>query len=626
MTSENDQGQGNMKSIVFITIASLFLSCTHHKHKEQSNGLKAELDSASLASREEVTKNLDKLVEAAKIQGPSTVEFLASDFYLKASSSQSYGDYQTASLLYGYILKLKPEENFVKNKYAISLIRTGDLESAQKILQELFVSSSKKDERTGLILAGVHTALSKSAEARQVYNEILKAHPTSQDACVFLSKSFSLEKKFKESLAVLDSCQTKSKEKGVFSYYKGKVYLDKGDIDGAMKLFKLAQKQEPDFSQATLAVGLIQEEKGQVAKAVESYKKYLEDNADDKVILSRLVQVLFSAEKFVDVIPYAEKLSEIESDNLNLKVKLGILYTDAKNFVKAKAVFKDVLSYSPTSDRILYYLGALHQETNEYNEAISYFNKVEKESALYQDSTVQVAHMMSVIAADSKNNDSDKTKNFLRFTRERMKEIPQAKVDLSLILANHFEAALNNKEAINILEGVAEEKDFGESHRYYLASLYEKEKRYDDSTSMIQAILATKPDNAQALNFMGYVLLERGSKPEEALVYIEKALKLNPKDGYIRDSLAWYYYKIGKYEQALKEIKEAKKIVNDDPVIIKHLGMIYQALNRLAEAKESYIEALKNCKYEHERKEIYDNLNGMDTNRFPANQTANQSP
>lgn len=608
-----------MKSISLITIASLFLSCTHHNRKDNVAEVKAGLDSKQLASREEVTKNLDKLVESAKTQGPGTIDFLASDFYLKASSSQSYGDYQTASLLYSYILKLKPDEQFVKNKYAISLIRTGELESAQTILQELFVSGQKKDERIGLILAGVNTALSKSNEARQIYKDVLKEHPTSQDACVFLSKSFSLEKKFKESIAVLDNCQKKSHDKGVFSYYKGKVFLDKGDIDGAMKLFKLAQKQEPNFSQATLAVGLIQEEKGQTLKAVESYKKYLEDNSDDKVILSRLVQVLFSAEKFVDVIPYAEKLSEIEPDNLNLKVKLGILYTDAKNFNKAKSVFKDVLSYSPTSDRVLYYLGALHQETNEYNEAIAYFNRVEKDSALYQDSSVQIAHMMSIVSTDKK--DSAKEKDFLYFVKERIKEVPQAKVDLSLILANYFESVLNNREAIQALEVVTTEKDFSESHRYYLASLYEKEKRYDESTKMIQAILNEKPDNAQALNFMGYVLLERGNKPAEALGYIEKALKLNPKDGYIRDSLAWYYYKTGNYEQALKEIKEAKKIVNDDPVIIKHLGMIYQALNKLAEAKESYIEALKNCKYEHERKEIYDSLNGMDSIRVPANQS-----
>lgn len=593
------------------------LSCTHHKSKGKAHEDKAETE-ALQANREEVTNNLDKLVEAARAQGPGTVEFLASDFYLKASSSQSYGDYQTASLLYSYILKLKPDEAFVKNKYAISLIRIGELENAEKILQDLFVSGKKQDERIGLILAGVFTALSKPSEARQTYNEVLKANPTSQDACVFLSKSFSVEKKFKEAIAVLDNCQKKSKEKGVFSYYKGKVFLDKGDIDGAMKLFKLAQKQEPDFSQATLAVGLIQEEKGQTAKAIESYKKYLEDNADDKVILTRLVQVLFSAEKFVDVIPYAEKLTEIEPDNLNLKVKLGILYTDAKNFNKAKSVFKDVLSYSPTSDRVLYYLGALYQETNEYNEAIGYFNKVDKESALYQDSSVQVAHMMSVITAGKK--DSDKAKEFIGFVRDRIKEIPQAKLDLSLILANYFEAILNNKDAIKTMETVVSEKDFSESHRYYLASLYEKEKRYDESTKMIQEILTMKPDNAQALNFMGYVLLERGNKPSEAYAYIEKALKLSPKDGYIRDSLAWYYYKTGNFEQALKEIKEAKKIVNDDPVIIKHLGMIYQALNKIAEAKESYIEALKNCKYEHERQEIYESLNGIDSARVPASQ------
>jgi len=62
---------------------------------------------------------------------------------------------------------------------------------------------------------------------------------------------------------------------------------------------------------------------------------------------------LFFKERYAEVIPYAEKLIDLEPENLNLKVKLGVLYTDAKKYYEAISVFKDLLSLAPGSDKIL---------------------------------------------------------------------------------------------------------------------------------------------------------------------------------------------------------------------------------------------------------------------------------
>ena len=606
-------------SLNVIALSTLIAACSSLNQPKDPK----QILSQNKAPREEIIKSLERLVAHAKAQGPKAEEFLASDFFLKASSAHSYGDYQTASILYKFLVELKPNETFIKNKYAITLIRTGELEEAQKILEDVYKVTTAKDEKVGLILAGVHTALNKNEDAKKVYHEVLKFHPDSQDACVFLSKAYSTEKNFKKAFSLLDNCEKASKDKGIFAYYKGKTYLDKGSLDESFKEFKRAQKLDPEFSQATLAIGLIHEEKGESEKAIQSYKKYLIDNADDKVILGRLVQVYFSQEKHDEVLPFAERLVELEPDNLNLKVKIAILYSDLKKYDQAKKIFSDVLTFNESSDRILYYLGALHQETKEFKDSISYFNRIPASSPLYQDSSLQVAQMMGNDANDERmkkenNFFLEKSDRFVNFVDQKIKEIPQAKIEFSIIKASFFENNENNRDAIKSMEFVMNEKEFADNHRYYLASLYEKEKLHKETMDVISPILVKNPNNAQALNFVGYTMLERGEELEKAFELITKAVKLSPKDGFIRDSLGWFYFKTGKMDKALKEIKEAKRLVDDDPIITKHLAQIYEAMNRYADAKDMYLEALKNCKYEYERSDIYKSLSNLENLRLPA--------
>jgi len=86
-------------------------------------------------------------------------------------------------------------------------------------------------------------------------------------------------------------------------------------------------------------------------------------------------------------------------------------------------------------------------------------------------------------------------------------------------------------------------KSFNESHSYYFASILEKDGQNVEARSLVQAILDKDPNNAHALNFLGYSYLEKNEKMDVAFDYISKAVKLRPDDGYIRDSMAWYFFK-----------------------------------------------------------------------------------
>ena len=112
------------------------------------------------------------------------------------------------------------------------------------------------------------------------------------------------------------------------------------------------------------------------------------------------------------------------------------------------------------------------------------------------------------------------------------------------------------------------------------------------SLSTMEKILKEKPDDASAMNFIGYTLAIMGKDMERAEKLVRKALEIKPDDGYIADSLAWVLFKAGKVDEALKYIEKASQKVKGDPIIAEHLGDVLVARNRLNEAREAYQRSL----------------------------------
>jgi len=79
----------------------------------------------------------------------------------------------------------------------------------------------------------------------------------------------------------------------------------------------------------------------------------------------------------------------------------------------------------------------------------------------------------------------------------------------------------------------------------------------------------------------------------EAKHMIKTALEIEPEDGYIMDSMAWVYYKLGQYKKALDYILEALKRVPQDPIILEHLGDIYLSLGKKTKAAEAYQKSIE---------------------------------
>lgn len=605
-------------SLCLSLIVSLFTACTHLS--ENSPGIKLTQEQEDEMNREALaiaSVRLERMVLEAKKSATATT-YLSTDLFLKANMSLMEGDFVTASVLFRHLTMLVPDDQFVMKKYAVSLIRVGDLEAAEGVLKSLY--DQHQDEKAGLILAGVYSGLDKEKEARDVYQALLKQNPKNEDACVFVSKSYAIAKENAKAFSQLSACANADPKNGMYDFYAGKIHLDAENMKDAIASFKKAISRQPQHTQAVNALGVIYEESEKMSEAAKLYEKHLTASPNDSVILNRHVHVLFHLEKFDQVIPFAERLADLEPDNLNLKVKLGILYTDAKQYPEALSVFKDLLAMAPQSDKILYYLGAIYQEMREFQESIEYFNQIPSTSGLFSDSSLQMANMLSTLAQEehfAKSGTKWKSA-FLKHVNSKLEELKTLSVELSVIKSGFYEGLGEYKDALESMVVVKEDKSFGVQHKYYLANLFEREKRFEDSSALIMTILDKDPKNAHAWNFLGYSLLVRGEKIDVAYDYIQKALAISPNDGYIRDSLGWYYYKTGDVKKALQELHFAHTKVPDDIEILKHLALIHEDMKEFTKARSYLQNALKHAKYKSDKEEILSRIESLNGDRVPA--------
>ena len=95
------------------------------------------------------------------------------------------------------------------------------------------------------------------------------------------------------------------------------------------------------------------------------------------------------------------------------------------------------------------------------------------------------------------------------------------------------------------------------------------------------------------MNYLGYMLAEKGLELEEAVAVLQKAVALEPDNGAYLDSLGWALYKTGKMEDARKYLEKAAQKSGDDAVILEHLGDVHQAMGDQEKARNAWEKAHK---------------------------------
>jgi tetratricopeptide (TPR) repeat protein len=237
------------------------------------------------------------------------------------------------------------------------------------------------------------------------------------------------------------------------------------------------------------------------------------------------------------------------------------------------------LYLDPDHPLVLLSLGDLYETLKKPERAIETFARLPVGSPLKRSAEIQRALNLDQLERTDE-------------ARERLTSLAQkypGDLETLTALGNVLRARKHYTDAIDVYsKAVAIVKAPARQHWtlfYFRGICYERAKQWPMAEKDFQKALELNPDQPQVLNYLGYSWVDRGINLDPGLDMIKKAVDLRPKDGYIVDSLGWAYYRLARYDEAVKELERAIELRPEDPTINDHLGDAYWKVGRELEAR-----------------------------------------
>lgn len=274
-------------------------------------------------------------------------------------------------------------------------------------------------------------------------------------------------------------------------------------------------------------------------------------------------------------------LQEQAPDNTDVIYALGLLNLQAGKVDEAERNFRALTRFDDRADEAAFYLGQIEESRQRPAAALVHYRAV-KEGPNVFPARLRVVSILALqgkvdealaeLAATPVDNDEQR--------RQRL--VLEAEV-----LAQNKRYAEAMAVYDRALNGV-----FDSTLLYNRAMLAEQMGRLDILEADLRAVIEREPDNAQALNALGYTLADRTDRYVEAHALIQRALAASPNDFFILDSMGWVLYRLGRLEEAVTYLEKARALRND-PEVAAHLGEVLWMLGRQDDARQIWNTALE---------------------------------
>ena len=366
-------------------------------------------------------------------------------------------------------------------------------------------------------------------------------------------------------------------------YYYAKILTQMNRPAEAEALYKKMTLQKPEFEAAWLSLAALYENEKKYSEAIAVYRAYLEINPARIIFRVKIAQQLVKANKQSLAEKELKEALQVDPANRDVRTMLGLLYYEMKQFDAAAAQFLMILQSSPGDEKIRYLLANTLEQKGDLSAAFMEYQKISPDFELYANA--------QVLAAMIRKKEGRIEDAIAVMVRAIEKKDDQAALYLYLSSLHEEKKDMDAAEKI-IQEGISRFPRNTDMY-YVLGTLQEKTDRFEESIKSMRKVLDIDPQNADALNFIGYTYADRDIHLDEAEQMIVQALKIKPKNGYILDSLGWVHFKKKQYDSALKHLKEALELLPDDPNINEHIGDVYLKIGREQEALQYYRKAVK---------------------------------
>jgi len=356
---------------------------------------------------------------------------------------------------------------------------------------------------------------------------------------------------------------------------QARMEANSGHFDQAMVSIDKVIKLAPDTSDAYLIKAQILAAMGQEEEAVLSVSKAVENRPDDEHLRLQYARMLVQMKSYDLAWEQFMTLHKAMPDNYDVLLSLGLLSIEVDRNDMAREYLQTLIDQGQHVNQAHYYLGRIQQNDKEIPAAIANYQQVSQGDFLL-DARIREAGLLAQIGkvdealAKLKQlaNEGDDTNNRIRVylaQGEVLRKADRAREAMDL-----YNTALKKApENIDLL--------------YARALTAEKLNMVDVAEADLRMVLTHDPDNANALNALGYTLADRTERLQEARGYILKAAELLPDDPAVLDSLGWVYYRLGEMEKAIKWLKKAFAKL-EDAEIAAHLGEVLWVNGQLEEA------------------------------------------
>lgn len=261
---------------------------------------------------------------------------------------------------------------------------------------------------------------------------------------------------------------------------------------------------------------------------------------------------------------------------------LGLLALQADDIKDGEKQFQRLLKLGQREAEANFNLGQIAESRNEIDKAIDYYEAViDGENEL--DARLRTAMLIA------RRDGLDKGRRYLQNIHP---DNAADTVKVALFEGELLRQAERNDEAMSVYDDALALFPDNPELLYARAMIAERIDRLDILEQDLREILRKNPNDAQALNALGYTLADRTNRYAEAQQLIEKALQLSPDDAAILDSMGWVLYRQGRHNEAIGFLKKAHAL-QSDAEIAAHLGEVLWVAGQKDEAQKVWNDALK---------------------------------
>ncbi|MFQ5642151.1 MAG: tetratricopeptide repeat protein [Thiogranum sp.] len=325
----------------------------------------------------------------------------------------------------------------------------------------------------------------------------------------------------------------------------------------------------------------LKQDRGSAARAqMEAALQGDPDNLDLQLAYARL---LVDLEDFEAARKQYRSLLKRKPDNGQVVYSLALLALEAGDLKEARTRFKKLVELDFQTQQAYYYLGAIAEEQKNTRRALKWYNKVDPEGDHWIEVQIRVARL------EAQGGDVKAARDRLRTLRLAQ---PGQAQRLFLVEGEILSGIEWYEEAYKLYSEYLETRPDDLEILYARSLVAERLDRLEQAEKDLRAVLKVEPDNARALNALGYTLADRTDRYEEALVYVQKAFDQTPEDPAVIDSMGWVLYRLGRLQEARDHLQKAYDMTGDAE-IAAHLGEVIWAMGDRAAARTLWNKARK---------------------------------